>query len=240
VTASVGSQCLDCVRAARPPAAERARRWNATHPRLLTQIIVAINVAVFLAGLGNGDILNGSSTLARRFALDGPDVANGEWYRIITAGFLHYGLIHIAFNMIFIWQLGGMLETSLGRLRYGLLYVASLLAGSAGALLLSPNALTAGASGAAFGLLGATMVGLRQRGVNVWRTDLGMLLIVNLALTFGISGISIGGHLGGLVGGGIAGAALLAPRQSEQRALEIAVPIAVMAASVVVALWAAR
>ena len=94
-------------------------------------------------------------------------------------------------------------------MRFGLLYFASLLAGSAGALLLSPNALTVGASGAAFGLMGALAVGMRLRGVDIWRTGIGTLLVINLLFTFAVPGISIGGHLGGLLGGVIAGWVLL-------------------------------
>ena len=123
----------------------------------------------------------------------------------VTSGFTHAGLLHLALNMWFIWIIGQMLERAIGSLRFTLLYFAALLAGSAGALIADPYALTVGASGAAFGLLGAMAVGMRQRGMSVLRSDVGMLLILNLGLTFAIPGIAIGGHIGGLIGGGICG-----------------------------------
>ena len=91
----------------------------------------------------------------------------------MTAGFLHFGIIHIAFNMSLLFQLGQLLEPAIGRIRFGLLYFAALLAGSAGALLMQPNEFHGGASGAVFGLMGAAFVGLRHRGVNPLSTGLG-------------------------------------------------------------------
>ena len=96
--------------------------------------------------------------------------STGEWYRLVTAGFLHFGIIHLAFNMLLLFQLGQLLEPAIGRVRFGLLYFAALLGGSAGALLLQPNALHGGASGAVFGLMGAAFVGMRNRGVNPFST----------------------------------------------------------------------
>jgi membrane associated rhomboid family serine protease len=139
--------------------------------------------------------------------------------------------------MWFIWIIGQMLERAIGPLRFTLLYFAALLAGSAGALVADPFALTVGASGAAFGLLGAMAVGMRQRGMSVLRSDIGMLLILNLVLTFAIPGIAIGGHIGGLIGGAICGVALLAPRR-ERRWWELVVPVLVMVAAVAVSYWA--
>lgn len=234
----MGSQCVDCVRAARPPAAERLRRWNASKPALLTSIIVAVNVAVFIAIALQGGLLGGATEVHRELALFGPAVAAGEWYRLVTSGFVHFGVMHLAFNMLIIWQLGGLLERSVGRLRFGLVYLASLLAGSAGALLLAPNSLTAGASGAAFGLLGAVAVGMQRRGVNVLRTELGTLLLLNLVITFAVPGISIGGHLGGLIGGAACGYVLLTPSRRPHVVWDVATPLAVMVGAVVLAAYA--
>jgi membrane associated rhomboid family serine protease len=130
-----------------------------------------------------------------------------------------------------------MLERAIGSFRFTLLYFAALLAGSAGALIADPLALTVGASGAAFGLLGAAVVGMRQRGVAVLQSQLGVLLVLNLVITFAIPGIAIGGHIGGLIGGGICGAALLTPRR-ERQWWEVIVPIAVVVASVAISYWA--
>jgi membrane associated rhomboid family serine protease len=240
VQASVGSQCVDCVRASQPPAKERLRRWNAGQTVLATKIIIAANIAVFLIGLtggGTGNILNGGTGDTQiNLGLNIIPLRDGEWYRLVTSGFTHAGLLHLGLNMWFIWILGQTLERALGSLRFTLLYFAALLAGSAGVLIADPYALTVGASGAAFGLLGAMVVGMRQRGVAVLRSEIGMLLILNLVLTFAIPGIAIGGHIGGLIGGSICGVALLAPRR-DRRWWELAVPIMVMAASVAIAYW---
>jgi membrane associated rhomboid family serine protease len=172
--------------------------------RPVTKAIVAVNVGIFLLQLAMGAPM---STDAGRIwengVLYGPAVANGDWYRLLSAAFLHYGPIHLAMNMLAVWWLGGLLEDAIGSLRYGLLYVVSGLAGSAGALLITPNGLTAGASGAVFGILGAALVLERQR-TFVFGGAAITLLVVNLAFTFAIPGISIGGHLGGLAGGALA------------------------------------
>lgn len=230
--ASVGAHCWECIRAARPPTGERLRRWNATAGPIATKAIVAVNVAVFVLTSVQGQAVRGG-TLLSRLSLYGPAVAHGEWYRTITAGFVHYNVIHIAFNMVLLYQFGRMLEGGLGRVRFLALYFAALLAGSFGAVLLSPNAFTAGASGAVFGLLGATALGLRRRGVSVWQTGVGGLLVVNLLLTFVIPGISIGGHLGGLAGGALVGGVMLRLPPSRRATLEgIALAAVVAVASV--------
>jgi membrane associated rhomboid family serine protease len=133
------------------------------------------------------------------------------WYRLLTSGFMHFGVLHIAFNMYFLYVLGGMLEPALGRVRFTLLYLASLLGGSLGVVLLGGTGITAGASGAVFGLLGAATIGLVRRGVNPFSTGLGATLVLNLVITFAIPGISIGGHVGGLIAGSICGFVMLAP-----------------------------
>jgi membrane associated rhomboid family serine protease len=156
------------------------------------------------------------------------------WYRLVTSGFLHFGIIHIAFNMYFLYVLGPMLEPALGRVNYLLLYGASLLGGSLGVILLDSGGITAGASGAVFGLLAAAAVGLWRRGVNPFTTGIGTTLILNLFITFAIPGISIGGHLGGAVAGAICGAVMLAPAYRRGPAWATwATPVAVGLGSVV-------
>jgi len=107
--------------------------------------------------------------------------------------------------MYFLYVLGQMLEPAVGRVKFGVLYFVSLLCGSFGALLLNPNSVTVGASGAVFGLMGGAVIALRARGVNPFDTGLGMVILLNLGITFIIPGISIGGHVGGLAGGLVAG-----------------------------------
>jgi membrane associated rhomboid family serine protease len=217
------------------------RRWNATAGPLVTKVIVALNVVVFLLTASQGGALGRGGDLQSRLALFGPAVASGEWYRLVTAGFVHYGPIHIAFNMLLLYRFGSMLEPALGRARFVALYVASLLAGSFGALLISPLALTAGASGAVFGLFGAAAVGMRQRGIGLWRSGVGTLIVINLIITFTIPGISIGGHLGGLAGGAAAGSVMLPSSPSRRSTLEgLALSGLLIFASGAGAIWAAH
>lgn len=194
----------------------RLRQWNAAQHMLITRLLIAVNAGVFLWTLlgGVSGILSGSNINRRQFdlALSSIFIDNGEWWRLFTAGFLHFGVFHVAMNMLLLFQLGQLLETGIGRARFALLYGASLLGGSLGALLLSPNALTGGASGAVFGLMAAATVGLRQRGINPFQTGIGATLVLNLLITFAIPGVSIGGHLGGAIVGGAVGYVMLEPR----------------------------
>jgi membrane associated rhomboid family serine protease len=171
----------------------------------LTYLLMAINLALFL--VTNPRPLSGSSInqLGRDMALSRSGVADGEYYRLISSAFIHFGVLHIAFNMYALYLLGGALERYAGTLRFGIIYGISALTGSLGALILTPNGLTAGASGAIFGLMGAMLVLERQRGVALLGGSIGGLLVINLLITFGVSGISIGGHIGGLAGGIVAG-----------------------------------
>ena len=128
-------------------------------------------------------------------------VSEGEWWRMVTGGFLHGGIIHLAFNMFLLWMLGSQLERLLGTTSYLILYFGSLLSGTLGVMLLDPLAITVGASGAVFGLMGATVIFQFRRGVSPWSNGIGSLLFINLIFTFARPNISVGGHLGGLLGG---------------------------------------
>lgn len=174
---------------------------------LVTKTLIAINLAVYLWSImGRSSVMYGGLNKNQfDIVLSQVFIDNGEWYRLVTAGFLHFGLLHLGMNMFILWQLGQLIEPGLGRTRFAMIYFASLLGGSAGALLLSPNALTGGASGAVFGLMGAAAVILHRRGVNVMRTGIGTTLILNLIITFALPGVSIGGHLGGVLIGALIG-----------------------------------
>jgi membrane associated rhomboid family serine protease len=171
-----------------------------------TFVLIALNVAAFLAEIaaGTGGLSGAGGSIVNDFALRGVSVSEGEWYRLVTGGFLHAGLLHIGFNMFALYFLGRLLEPAIGTPRFVALYVASLFAGAFGALALTnPGEITVGASGAIFGIFGATFVIARGRGLDRVASELGFLLLINLALTFGIANISIGGHLGGLAGGAV-------------------------------------
>ena len=195
----VGMRCPDCAQQK-----TKVHRMGsvAVEPRV-TYALIAINVVAWLAEFAGGG--TGSRAYIEG-ALYGPLVADGEWWRLITGGFLHApnNPIHILFNMYILYWLGTMLEPGLGHVRFAALYLASLLAGSLGALLLSPDAVTVGASGAVFGLMGAAFVLQRAQGIDPMQSGVGPIILLNLALGFVIPNISIGGHLGGLIGGAVA------------------------------------
>jgi membrane associated rhomboid family serine protease len=212
----VGMRCPEC---ARQKTKVHNMRTMRSDPRVTVGIIIVCAVAFLASGsftIGSG----GGSQLTRNFALFGPAIDSGnEYWRLVTGGFLHANLLHIGFNMYLLWILGQMLEPMLGSGRFAALYFTALLWGSFGALVVTPDAVTVGASGAVFGLMGAAAVELRSRGINVFKTDIGMLIIFNLALSFVLSGISIGGHIGGLIGGALAGMALGYADRHRQRML---------------------
>lgn len=198
-----------------------ARRLNA-----LTLTLIGINVAVYLVELAIGGGIDGTNNwiydhgvlLANGAYLHGKLVAfgpphalippgltpagveHGEWWRLITGAFLHYGPLHLGMNMFSLYFVGSILEHVIGRWRFILLYFVAGLAGSAGALLVTPNSPTAGASAAIFGVLGALLVLERRGNIATGGQVLG-LIILNLVFTFAIPGISIGGHIGGLIAG---------------------------------------
>lgn len=177
-----------------------------------TVSLVAVNVIVYLIEIasGPGGLSNPSGKVLLDYGLFGPFVADGEWYRLLTCGFLQAGVGHLFFNMLALYFLGRLLEPAIGTPRFAALYFASLLSGSLGALLLSPNDLTVGASGAVFGVFGATFVIARGRGVDSVASTIGVLILLNLAFSLAVPHISLGGHLGGLVGGVICALAIMA------------------------------
>ena len=228
VDASVGFQCPECVREGRgtghAPAASVPRTIAggavAADPRLVTKILLGINLAVFLAvqvrpSLVRDLYLIGTWPPAPFLPTQG--VAEGEWYRLFTSMFTHQEIWHIAFNMLSLWWLGGPLEQALGRVRYLTLYLISGLAGGALTYLLaSGTTASLGASGAIFGLFGATAVLMRRLKYDM--RPVIALLVINLIFTFGWSNIAWQAHIGGLVAGVVIGYAMVhAPR--ERRAL---------------------
>jgi membrane associated rhomboid family serine protease len=228
----VGMRCPEC---SRDRTKVRTLRSTSTEP-IVTYVLIAINVIVFLAEgqFGVGSTSGGGTQLYEKFALFGPSVADGDWWRIATSGFLHAGLLHIGFNMYLLYLLGQMMEPAVGSVRFALIYAVALFAGSLGALIVSPNSVTVGASGAVFGLMGAAAVELRARGINPFETNIGSLILFNLLFSFVFSGISIGGHIGGLIGGAAAGFLFL---QADERRIprQAAIGLSVALAAVVVA-----
>jgi membrane associated rhomboid family serine protease len=206
VFAPVGIRCPD--HSGQPQGAQRVARgvrrasFEGTGA-IVTKALIALNVGVYALELAAGGRLNGTGNeIYVKGVLFGPFVADGDWWRLFTSMFLHYGPLHLGLNMLALWWFGSAVEEVLGRGRFLLLYVVSGLAGSAGALMFSPDSPTVGASGALFGILGAALVLERQRTYVFGGGALGIIAL-NLVFTFAIPGISIGGHLGGLSGGAL-------------------------------------
>jgi membrane associated rhomboid family serine protease len=202
-TTPVGMRCPECAHQR-----TRVRTMRSVEEPALTYLLIGINVLVFIGGaLGGASATGGGfggSPLLDNGSVSQAAINDGEYWRLITAGFLHAGLFHLMFNMFALYVLGTMLEPAMGRVRFGLVYFVSLLAGSFGAILVEPNAPTVGASGAIFGLMGAAVVVLRHHGISFAESGLAVWLGLNLLLTFTVSNISIGGHIGGLIGGTVA------------------------------------
>ena len=177
--------------------------------RTVTEGLIAINVGVFLAEVATGVTLGGSDTgwVFDHGALFGPFMSHGyhQYWRLLTAGFLHASFLHIALNMLSLWFVGRVLEPSIGRAAFIGIYFASLLAGSFGALLFQPQIPTIGASTAIFGIFGALIVVAQARRIPLWQSGLLPILLINLLFGLTYTGISIGGHLGGLVAGVVCG-----------------------------------
>jgi membrane associated rhomboid family serine protease len=243
-TTPVGMRCPEC---AKQRTQVKRLRDMAAVPQV-TYALIAINVIVFLAE-GSGAFTFGGSAHGKLLfkgellgsdPLPGQGVAHGQWWRLVTGGFLHENLLHIGFNMWVLYQLGLMLEPALGRVRFGTIYAVALLTGSLGALLVTPHEPVVGASGAVFGLMGAAAVEMRARQIPLMQSGVGGLIVINLIISFSIPHISWGGHIGGLVGGALATQALRLGDRYRQQALAYAGCAVIAAAAVAGAIASAK
>lgn len=239
----VGMRCPECAK--QKTRVTRGAVGPGRYDTPATYVLIALNVVAYLIEIagGNGGLSPGNSSIVIDFGLYGPFVAEGEWYRLLTSGFLHASIIHLGFNMFALYFLGRILEPGIGTPRFVALYFASLFAGSFGALLLDPNALTIGASGAVFGIFGATFVIARHRRIDGLASSIGIILLLNLAITFGRPEISIGGHLGGLAAGVLCALVIVAGERGmlgpRRLPLELAAMIAIAVISIVAAVGVA-
>jgi len=216
--ASVGFHCPECVKGGK----QQVFRGPVTFDPIVTKILIGINAVIYLVSANSVSFLSDYGLIGGFEGRFG--VADGEYERLLTSGFLHASIFHLAFNMYALWILGPQLERVFDRPRFIGLYVVSMLGGSTGVMILDPDAFTVGASGAIFGLFGAVAVIQRSMGINIWSSGLGPILGLNLLITFAVPRISVGGHLGGLVAGAIVGALYIAAvraKQSEWLALGI-------------------
>jgi membrane associated rhomboid family serine protease len=189
-----------------------------------TTALVALNVLVYMWEVLSGTQFDNSQSLLDHGALDGAYVLQrGEWWRIVSGGFMHGGLAHIALNMFALWQLGTFVEAMLGPRRMLGIYTLSLFGGGLAVVYFSPNDITVGASGAIFGLFGALLaigvrLGRRGRGLIAQTVP---ILVINLVFTFAVPFISKAGHVGGLVTGFLAGLILFMTRAPEPVAVVV-------------------
>jgi membrane associated rhomboid family serine protease len=210
--ASVGYQCVDCVaQDARSRPRSSTVPWAAPTGRsVVIPILIAINLAVFVLTVAQARSLsnNTEAPLFQQWALQPAAVAHGAWWQLLTSGFLHIGPLHIAFNMIALWVIGRDLERVLGRARFLVVYLVSLLGGSLVVFLFAnPQSNTAGASGAVFGLMGGLAVVLMRLRLSP-RPAL-TIIVLNVIISFAVPNISILGHLGGLAFGAALTAAMV-------------------------------
>ena len=240
MTASpVGMRCPECAGRTPSKRAAAAVQAGTDAPVVTISLIVVCVVAFFVTdGLA---VTGGQGRLFYDGGLSAAPVAAAhEYWRLVTTGFLHAGLLHLGFNMLLLWFLGSQMEPALGHAKFAAVYFVSLLGGAFGALLLSPDALTVGASGAIFGLMGAASVILYSRGINPFQTGIGLLLLFNLVFSFVLSNVSIGGHLGGLAAGALVGLGFVAAERRSRPAFGWAVCGAVGVGAVVAAILAAN
>jgi len=243
--ASVGSHCPECVKAAAPSGRERLARAARGGNLVATKTIIGVTVAAFvLMGLQAGHF-DGSGRTANNLVLYGPLVHHGEWWRIFTVSLVHLSFLHIFFNMMLLYIIGQLIEPGAGPLRFTLLYVASVAAGSAAVLIATPHAVTAGASGGVFGIAAAATLVMQRQGIRFWDTGFGPLIVINLAFDFfanagGGPQISIAAHIGGAIGGLLAAEAMLQSRKAGRPELGIVGAILVGAVSVVICLVVAK
>jgi membrane associated rhomboid family serine protease len=217
--AAVGHQCVECVEAGartiRQPRTQFGGRERAGMP-VVTYALIAINVLTFIAQ-------KSTAGLQSQLTLWPPAVADGQLYRLVTSAFVHYGTAHLVLNMWALYVVGPPLEMLLGRLRFGALYALSLLGGSVLVYLLTLNTATAGASGAVFGLFGATFVVAKRLNLDMrWVV---IVIVINLVFTFVARGISWQGHVGGLVTGALVAAAYVYAPREQRNAIQGAVTV---------------
>jgi membrane associated rhomboid family serine protease len=219
--APVGIRCPDHARVRSGPATKIKPRPVRRSPGValasgnapITRALIVINLAIYLITAVQGAGLNNpGGALFNKFILVGSNqhgifvlpvgdlTHDHQWWRLVTAMFLHGSILHIAFNMYALWVIGTPVEQYLGRARYLGLYFVSGLAGSAGALLQSPLTPVVGASGAIFGILGAMMI-LEWQVTGRLAGQAAGLVAIKHVITIAIPGISWGGHVGGLIGG---------------------------------------
>jgi membrane associated rhomboid family serine protease len=229
---SVGMRCPEC---ARQRTKVRTAATLSGEPRV-TVVLIGACVLLFLATGSFGATSAGGNALYNKFVLQGfiGIHLQHDYWRLVTSGFLHSGFLHIFFNMYLLWLLGRQLESVMGSQRFATIYFTALLCGSLGALMQTTTESVVGASGAVFGLMGATAVELRRRGYDPFSGGLGGLIVLNLAIGFIPSfHVAWGGHVGGLIGGVLAALAFDLAERRRMPAIGYGLCVVLAAAAVI-------
>ncbi|HET6500320.1 MAG TPA: rhomboid family intramembrane serine protease [Amycolatopsis sp.] len=213
--AAVGYQCIDCVQAGRQQPRRAATRRPAgaelTARPVVTPVLIGLNVLLYLVtALQAKSLVNNAGAALFGDGVLWPWAVAGadQWWRLVTAAFLHYGPLHLGVNMISLWVIGRDMEALFGKVRFTALYLVSLLGGAASVYVFdASNKATAGASGAIYGLLGGILIVVLRLRLNPMPAI--ATIVLNLIITVSIPNISLFGHLGGLVIGALATAALI-------------------------------
>jgi membrane associated rhomboid family serine protease len=215
----VGSQCFECIRAAAPKRGVRIRQTIERDPLIATKSLIALNVIAFALISLRDHTVSGNGRTSSNLALTAPALHHGEWWRLLTYSVVHFGFVHIGFNMLVLYMVGKVFEPGTGPMRFTTLYVVAVLAGGAGAIIATPYGLNGGASGGIFGVAAAATLVMHRRGIRFWDTGFGPLLLLNLGLNLFESNISIGGHIGGIIAGAISAELMMQARKAEMPAL---------------------
>ncbi|HEX2129952.1 MAG TPA: rhomboid family intramembrane serine protease [Actinophytocola sp.] len=242
--ASVGYQCVDCVnegaKTVRAPRTVGGARASRGRSLVVVPVLIAVNVAAFvLTAVQAGSVTeNDRSTVFLDGALVPAFVAAGDWWRLLTSGFLHFGNyggfgpVHLLFNMFALWVIGRDLEVALGRLRFLAVYLLSLLGGSTAVMLFGDaGGGVAGASGAVYGLFGGIAVVVFKSKLNP--APVLTLIAINVFLSITLPGISLLGHVGGLVAGALASAAMVYAPAKRRTQVQVAACVLLLVAMVV-------
>lgn len=197
--ASVGSHCPECVASGKQRVYTRSNLPG--NRNIVTTTLLAINGVAFLAQIALLGATGGGAGRVGDWSVNAVQIDLGDsWYRLVTGGFLHVGIIHLLMNLYSLYRIGPELEKRLGSVRFALAYLASLLGSSLAIVLLTPRVSVIGASGAIYGLGGLLIMWFRSQGIGLQRS--GMMDVVLINVVINLTGVvSVAGHGGGLIVG---------------------------------------
>jgi membrane associated rhomboid family serine protease len=241
IDASVGFQCPECVREGNKGVRQARTAFGgalSSDAGYVSKVLIGINVVVFLIQQASPSFTDNFDMIGRAFDVTGQTVgvADGEYYRLLTAAFMHGGFLHIALNMYALFLFGPPLEAALGRARFLTVYLISAVGGTAASYAFSnPAQQSLGASGAVFGLLGAFFFVNRRMGRET--SGLLVLLAINFAFGFYARNIDWRAHLGGLIAGGLTALAFAYAPRAHRTVVQVAGAALVVVAIGALVVW---